>query len=318
MRVINAFVDQLKSWRGIEVGLQVVKQEAPAYHPRCLRLANGFYHALALNYDPLIEETQSDDTLPAVLEESSKALQVLISWRKSINQNDLETALDELNVAPLMGWEILSQANNLTQDWQDSILPILKAMLNFTSPPEFNQQDHLPVNLADVPNGVYEIRQLWAHIYELGIDSPLLETLEQDIERLRLGFYRWRQSLEHSDDRINRLIYHCHLDTIRQISAQWLRLSQHSHHAKLSFGFLNIEEMYPSKTQIENIKDVLYHLGRMEAILIKLDDEHCFSRWQMAFMKILDANTPEVRQQMLSSLPKEHPLYRWLVQLTFF
>ena len=318
IRVINAFVDQLKSWRGIEVGLQVVKQEAPAYHPRCLRLANGFYHALALNYDPLIEETQSDDTLPAVLEESSKALQVLISWRKSINQNDLETALDELNVAPLMGWEILRQANNLTQDWQDSILPILKAMLTFTSLPEFNQQDHLPVNLADVPNGVYEIRQLWAHIYELGIDSPLLETLEQDIERLRLGFYRWRQSLEHSDDRINRLLYHCHLDTIRQISAQWLRLSQHSHHAKLSFGFLNIEEMYPSKTQIENIKDVLYHLGRMEAILIKLDDAHCFSRWQMAFMKILDANTPEVRQQMLSSLPKEHPLYRWLVQLTFF
>ncbi|MEA3327245.1 MAG: hypothetical protein U9R53_08040 [Chloroflexota bacterium] len=318
LQVIDAFVDQLKSWRDVEVGLQDIKQKAPPFHPCCLKLADGFNHALALNFDPLRDETPNEDSIPAVLEESNKALQVLIKWRKSINQNDLdETALHELNVALLADWEILRQANNLTQDWHDTILPILQAMLKFTAPPEFHRKYPLPANLAAVPNGVMEIRHSWTQIYQLGIDAPLLETLEQDIESLRLGFYHWRQSLEHSDDRINRLLYHSHLDTVRQISTKWLRLSQHSHHARLSFGLLNKEEMYPSKTQIENLKDVLYHLGKMEDILNEPDDERCFPRWQTACNQILDAKTPEVRHQMVSSLPKDHPLFRWLVQLTF-
>jgi len=316
-QVILQFIEKLKGWNDIEVGLQDVKERAPAYHPYCLNLVAGFNNVLALNFDFMNYETQFKETPLDVLNESCKALQELINWRKKIDQNDLETAFHELDAGLLVNWEILRQAKDLSRKWHDTTLPSLQGMHNFSTSPKIHPWGQLPENWAGVLTGVKEIGQTWTQVYEIGIQATTLETLEQDIESSRLEFYHWRQSQEHAGDPIIRLLYHHHLDLVHQISKQWLRLSQHSRHTRLSFAELNGNEMYPSSNQIKNIENLLYHLGKMEAILIKTVDERSIPGWQAAFKEMLDTTNPEDRRQRVLSLPKDDPFYRWLVQLTF-
>jgi len=145
---------------------------------------------------------------------------------------------------------------------------------------------------------------------------PFLEKMEETIEKMRAGFFTWRNGYEHTDDRVSRLLYHSQLTLIREISGNLLRLSQHIRQAKLGYALIDKDDQVTLASQIRAAENILGHLSAVESILIDNKKDWHFPRWQQLVRQFIDAQHADDRQQLILTFPKNHPLYAWLVQST--
>lgn len=312
--VLSHFAQHLKTWSDVNAGLEAVRAKAPEHHPYCKRLADGFQNVFSLNADLSSIETVCAAPVQPVLTDSCEVLQALVSWRKSIAEKNRGSTLEIINEIPYEDWRILEHARKETALWIDEITPLLRAIMALEPCSEIGETENNQPYLSTIAKTCFNLRQSWAQIYDTGPHQRLMETLEETIEQARASFFEWRRAIEHSGDRVERLLYHSHLGLIRQISDMLLRLSQHSRQARLSFATLGQGDEVTLTTQIQAAENILDHLSAMESILVSETGDRRFPAWQEAFQKINEAKTNEKRREMALTLSDDHPLYAWLVQ----
>ena len=315
--VLTGFIGHIKKWSDLQAGLTYIKENAPAYHPYCSQLADALINVLSLNAD--LSQIESVCTIKphTALAESSQALQSLLNWRKNLSNEDLTTAIQALNNPNVQGFRILEHAHQQTTLWLEAIAPMLNSLLAFKPVPETKDVQVKKNPLAKITHTCSEIRQIWNQVYDSGIHQRLLDTLESTIEQARNDFFNWRRSLEVSNDRVAHLLYHQHLEIIRKVSNNLLRLSQHSQQVKTHFSLIGEGAEASLTVQLHTAENILDHLGAIEKILVAHPDDRHFPEWQTAFRQLRDTTTAETRRQVVLSISNKHPLYTWLVQTIF-
>ena len=310
------FSEHLKHRQAVDECLKTLSEQAPDIHSICRRLANGHKHILSLtaNLDEIAAIAAG--SVPTELNQGAQVLQNLVFWRSHLENGDLSKAHQSLLRPPMDGWPLAIYANQITADWQDTVLPNLNAILSFTIVPDIHDQSADPqvVNLHQIAITTAELPSLWSQIDKSGIHAKLLEAMESRIEEVRSAFMEWRGTFEASTDQVIRLVYHSHLDIVRQVSNRFLRMAQHIRQAKLAFANMIAGEKSTLTFQLKQIENILDHLAALEAIFIAEESEKHFPGFQNDFQKIITAKTTESRQASIASLTENHPFYAWLVK----
>jgi len=311
--ILLHYAKHLKSWSDLEAGLKRIKEKAPEYYPTCKRLLEGFEILLTLNFNPEDMVIKCQEPIHPALKESCGVLATLLEWRLAVNNNNLETAVQKLVNEPHQEWVILSYALKETEKWHQTILPSLQALTQFSA----SGLDLMKGDPLLVLEFINELRVIWDQISRMGLQPTLMEALGQTIESAHEGLLNWRQSFEHSNDRVALLLYQSHLRLIRLVTDCLLKLTQHSRQAIFSFKILSKSEDMPSANKMNLFENILDHMGAIEELLISDFDERRFPGWQNALKQYRDTHDPEERREMVLSLPEEHPLYGWLIQSQF-
>jgi hypothetical protein len=146
----------------------------------------------------------------------------------------------------------------------------------------------------------------------------VIDHLQTQIDKARLAFFRWRQSLENSDDPISVFLFHTFLSPIREVSDLFLRLSQHIHQVTLSLNELENAKKLALSVTLSVGENLLQHLRVIEEHLMStVKKRQKFPTWEAAYKQVVEADSPENRQKMVLSLADDHPLSTWLLQSTF-
>jgi hypothetical protein len=112
------------------------------------------------------------------------------------------------------------------------------------------------------------------------------------------------------------LLYHSHLNIIRQISSRMMRMATHIRQARLAFSTLGEEDQASRAMQIKNIENILYHLAAIENDFVPDHENRRFLEFIRAFKQIVEADVTQSRQALIAGLPENHPFYAWLVKST--
>ena len=317
---LTNFAQRLKNWSDLDAGLARIKQHSRFHYRFCEQLITGFKEIFALNASQdHIQDILNIDPHP-VLATSCHALKALSHWREELLNNNPTNAMESLKGDEFLGWIIIDQVSQETLQWQDVWLPALQTLLE--QPHPFDG-DSLAEKLSSdellhVFNHTQEIHQTWEQLYRVGLQSDELDRLGSQIDQSRLAFFQWRRSFENSVDPISTFLYHQNLDPIRQVSNLLFDLSQHIHQARLSLHALENAKKLATTIKFEAGENLLEHLQLIEEILMPSNkDQHKFPTWQAVFQGIIGAESPEIRQKMVLSLPDDHPLLTWLYQSTF-
>ena len=313
---LSHFEQHLKNWGDIENGLKSVKAKAPQYYPLCKKLTEGFHNTLAFNLDPeRIQSILKKDFHPA-LSESRLALQILFNWRNSIDMADYDDAIQKLGEAKLQDWRILQHVWQETKNWLEDVIVLLQAIQNQSAPPEDMDQEKFG-SLYQIALSCHELRQTWPKIYAAGLHRELLTTLEESAEKARIDFLEWRQTIEHSSNQVERLLYHSSQDLIHDISQQLLELTTHLRQTKISYAILGHDNQSALAGHTRDGENILEHLGAIEEMLIEESSKQRFPDYQQSFKRVVESADIQTRQQAVLSLTQDHPLYAWLVQSVF-
>ncbi|OQB83298.1 MAG: hypothetical protein BWX85_01349 [Chloroflexi bacterium ADurb.Bin120] len=317
--LLTAFLTSLKSWQGMDTSLKAIQAQAPSVYPLCQRLFDHFQKVFSLNISPAEDQPVYLWSLPEALREANHTLQALNKWRQCLAEQNLSEGSQCLEPFERQGWVLASQARQVTLRWQQIIIPVLDAIRALKSMDEIepNPTDSDALTLFNIYQSCQVLKKVWDQVYSSGIFINLLEALEANIESARSSFLDWRVTLEYSSDPVERLVYLCQLDKIRQISNCLMRATHHSHQAKLHFSLFTDGDPVSIEVQKKNIKNILYHLASLEAELITDPDSRRFTGYQVAFDQIADAATAEARHALIGGLTEEHPFYAWLVKSTF-
>ena len=314
-QVLSHFRQHLKSWTDIEAGLQLVNEKAPQYYPVCQQIVDQFNTVLSLNFANEDEVSICEPLPHPGLGEACQVLQTLLNWRLLLQKEDLEAAESVLLTALTGHWKIIDHCKEKTQHWHENIQPYLQAVQNFTGLHESLENVKMPEALVTFDTQLQAGKNSWENLIQSGVYGGIIENLVQSIDAMYKAFFTWRQSQEHSEDRVARLLYHAHSGLIQRVSADLVLLSQHSHQTAQRFKlFQEIEDRTSQLLAMENIMD---HLGAMEAILINDKSERRFPAWQRSLISIQGAESLDQKQQMVLALPEDFPLYAILVQSIF-
>ncbi len=315
---LTQFSEHLKDWYSVDEYLQTLIEQAPGIHSLCSRLTNGFKHILSLNANLDEIAAIAAEPVPPELTESTQVLQTFVSWRSHLANGNLSMAHQSLSGAPMDGWSLAIHAQQITAAWQDLILPNLNAIQSFTIIQDSHEQSADPqaAQLHRISITTAELPSLWSQIDKTGIHAKLLEALDSRVEEVRSSFLDWRGTFEASTDRVVRLVYHSHLDLVRQVSSRFLRMAQHIRQAKLAFAYMTAEENTTITFNMKQIENILDHLAALESVFVANDNEKHYPGFLNDFQKISAAKTTETRQALITSLTENHPFYAWLVKST--
>ena len=310
------FISHLRGWSDIDAGLQAVIENTPAFHPACVRLAEGFTESLSLNFDPEPYRSLSTHPPHPSLKEGSDSFAIMLHWRMSLSDGDLGAAESTICGSTTSQWQILSHACATTRRWVAVIMPVLRLMLDEKTSETLDEALSQEKTLVAILNEMKKTREIWAEVERTGIHLRWLEALEEAIEKGRTRFLDWRNGFEHSGDRIDRLLYHSQLELIRRNADRWLKLSQHIRLAR--FHFIKISEGNERKVfRLETLDKILNHLIVVESGLIQDPSARKIPGWQSCLEQIRDTPSSAERQKVVLSLPEDHPLYTWLVDSIF-
>jgi serine/threonine protein kinase len=313
-QTLSHFVLHIKNWSDLEAGLAEVKKHAPQFHPACQKLVSHF-HAIA-NLNTTTSKILPDCQHPAhgTLKESCQVLHTIVDWRSALADQDASKALSIVSKADHQDWQILKHTQKVTEKWIETIQPLLISILNR----ELLLEDQLKIKkqgiLTKVANDCHELKNNWSRIYDSGLNDQLLENLIRIADSDRTNFLEWRQTYEHTSDRLGALLYYYDLERIRLISDNLLRLSQHLRQAQLSFFELREGEERPIARILQAGEGILSHLEKVEQVILSKSEDRKFPGWIEAFQPIIDAKTQETRRDLVLNLYSDHPLYAWLVQ----
>lgn len=317
---LTNFSQRLKNWSDLDAGLALIKQHSRGDYRFSQQLVHAFHEIFSLNANLDHIQYLINAHCHPMLTTSCQALGALNNWREAMLENDPVKAIESLNQTQFVGWIIIDQVRQETQQWQNALLPALKTLLEQPHPfeVEINAEELSSKELLGVFTHTQEIHRTWEHLYLVGLQSEELDRLGNLIDQVRLAFFQWRRSFENSEDPIATFLYHHNLDPIRQVSNLFIKLSQHIHQARLSLHALENAKKLATTIKFEAGDDLLEHMKAIEALLMpSAKDQHQFPAWQAAFQEIISAESPEIRQKMVLSLPDDHPLTTWLYQSTF-
>jgi len=316
--LLSDFNAQLRDWQAVDASLKTIQEQAPLLAPTCKWLTDAFKWVLSLNANLAELRAISRENLPPELAEGYQVLHALVEWRERLALQDLPGAIQALSEEKPTPWTLSVQAHQVTVAWQNLILPAIDAIRISGTSIDFKEGalDPHTMKVRDIALASMELPRLWEQIYTAGIYTQLLETLQTEIDAARSAFLEWRTELENATDPITRLLYHSHLDQIRQASNRLMRMSQHIRQAKLSFLTLSQGVQISQPMEIRSIENILDHLEALEAELVPNPDEKQFPEYQLAFREISEAKNAETRQALVNVLPQNHPFYAWLVKST--
>lgn len=311
---LSHFSKHVKNWSDIDHGLEIVKQNAPQFHPTCKKIIKNFHSIgnLNINISTLAENCQKPPHKE--LREICEVFLTLTNWRGALGEKEYQSALKILDQSEHLDWRVIDHAQKVTLQWIEEIQPALQSMLAEETPFELKVIDEQTQKLSIITEQFHDLREIWQRIYTGGINNQLLENLSNLADSNRPSFLEWRRFFEHTKDRLRSLLYYYDLELIRQISDNFLRISQHGRQAVHSiYEFQDIEHK-PFMSVIQSGEQMLIHLLKMEEILIPNIEERKISKWVVDIQKINHAQThSEIRDYVLNLSPN-HPLYAWLVQ----
>ncbi len=313
--VLTHFASHLRNWSDIDAALEVVKDRAPEYYPASRELVNRFNQVFSLNPNVETPAPSRIDTHP-MLDESHTVLQKLSAWRQEMDNGNLKSALNGLSEIQGEGWLIVTHTHERTEFWIKEVDPLLRSLASLQSCQ--NQIETVDEESALIPlaDSCTELRQYWENIYSAGLHLQLLELFEDSIESIRNTFFGWRDSVEHSDDRVDSLIAHSQMKLIRLVSDRLVNLSEQSRQARLNFVALGQRDEVAQPVQIQKASNLLYHLSKIEEMLIP-ENERRFPNWIKDFQAVTEAEITQEQHDIAIALPEDHPLFTWLVESSF-
>lgn len=315
--ILARFIETLKAWMGVEAALSDVKEKAPEFHPPCSKLAAGFKAVFSLNFDPDLVPVNYDDSIHPGLAEGFQALRMLVKWRGYLAKKDLSGAIHVLDQAPLQDWPICQHARDETILWNDGVAPALHGVMDAVTRQLPTADENISGALLKSLNNYQSLWELWHRIYLDGIHQDLLESLEEIAKQARAEFLAWRHDHEKSTDRVVGLLYHHHGAIIRALSDKFSKLAQHTRQASLNFS-VNSQAHPLSPMMLFHVgENTLDHLEAVEELLISEPKDRHFPRWQGDFKKLSAPTSSQSLQQVVLSLPDNHPLSGWLVKSLF-
>ncbi len=315
---LSHFAGHLKNWSNIDAGLTEILEQTPGVYHLSNQLAEGFKSILSLNSKLERIEMICSEPVPHPLSGACDVLQSLLDWRKQLAAKDLEKAIQVLNEDQIDGWVLAAHARQITLDWGRIILPNLKAISSFSFTERKGQQLNDPNHklLSDIAAMSADLFRLWGEIDNSGIHTHLLATFEEKIETARTTFLNWRVAMENTTDLVERLLYHTHLNEIRQLSSRFSRMAQHIRQAKLAFTMLIDGSQTSLTIQMKSMDQILDYLAALEAEFVPDPHHRHFPNFQSAFREIMVAKTAQTRQELAFDLPENHPFFAWLVKST--
>ncbi len=311
---LENFLQHLKSWGDVEGAVDQVRLKAPNKFPACQSLANRFDQLFLLSGQM---ETQSSGKMTAhpVLAKAWDVLETLSQWRNAVMTGDMERAHHILDEVPAPEWRLWQCARERTLYWQQVRMPLLKSISLLQ--PETNNGEKIPADdrpLLTTKDHLEKATQNFARIYKHGLHLRLIETVEEDIESMRKSFMCWRQAMEKGENRIDTVLYHCHLALIRQISRRFARLSEHIRKVRLSFTILTTLQGTVA-VQLSEGGKVMAHLAAVESLIIPQTGDQPLQHWKAAFDALLQTENVSVSTTNSQRLEPNHPLYTWIAQL---
>ena len=314
---IDTFLRHLKTWSDVETGLQTIGQKAPSIYPECTSHLFAFENSMSINQNPDESSFRAVAPSHSALQEALQVMEILHEWRNFLKAQDLASAKQILTDHPSMDWQILKAALKETEHWQECILPNLVTIQSFSSQPEKQVSASTPETLDSVTHSVSDLQNAWCRVYQSGVHEEVLAQMEQSIEQAHKGFLLWRQSMEHSQNRISQVVYHSYLGLVREITDQLLRLWQHVQQTNFRFKMLEKAREMKVKIQMSTIENILDHLAGIEEILIADENERRFPLWQQTIQKVRATSDPDQRRQIVLTTPEDHPMYTFLIQSQF-
>ena len=317
---LTNFSQRLKNWSDLDAGLALIKQYSRGDYWYSQQLVQAFHEIFSLNANLDRIQHVIDAHCHPILTTSRQSLQALMYWRQNIVEDSYKKAIRNLNQAQFKGWIIIDQVRRDTLQWQDALLPAIKTLSEQPHPfaVEIGPEDDLSKALTAVFTYTKEIHQTWEHLYLVGLQPEEIDRLCDQIDHARPAFFQWRRETENSNGPISAFLYHNYLGSIRQVANLFFKLSQHIHQARLSLHTLENAKRLATTVKFEAGENLLEHLQAIEGLLLpSAEDQHKFPAWQAAFQEIIRAESPEVRQKMVLSLPDDHPLLTWLYHSTF-
>lgn len=311
---LSHFVGHLKSWSDIDAGLESVRETAPAFLTTCKNLAEGFTEALSLNFKPAPFTTLCDTPQHPALAEACQALKALFIWRRSLSEESLADAESQICDPSLDAWTLINHACKTSRYWLDTVSTFLQLFLE----DEHTAYESLPeqAQLSRVLSGLDELRSHWPKVYRFGFQLPWIETLEEIIEDSQKQFLTWRKEIEHTNDRIERILYHSQLDHIQKTSSKLLTLSQQTRLARLAFSELELNEGNTNSVRrLDVLARMLNHLLVIESKITSNTSVQKVPDWQKLVYQLRDTPTTEEQRMVVRSLSGNHPLYTWLVDV---
>ena len=311
---LNHFSGHIKNWSDLDHGLERVKQNAPQYHPACKKIIENFHAIGNLNIDYTTIASNCQDPPHEVLRKSCDVVLILTNWRGALGNKDYQRALTILEQSKYHHWRIIDHAHSITLKWINEIQPALLSLIDEKIPVDFRTDEKQIEKLSTLTEQFKDLKEIWRKIYTGGINNQILESLSDIADSNRANFLEWRRFYEHTKDRFRTLVYYYDLDMIRQISDNFLRISQHIRQALHSFYELQDVEHKPFVSVIKLSENLLNHLLKVEEIIIPNVDERSFSGWIESIQTINHAQTHSEMRDVVLKMSPDHPLYAWLVQ----
>jgi hypothetical protein len=312
---LSHFSKHIKNWSDVDHGLEIVKQKAPQYHPACKNIIKNFHSIgnLYIDISTLAENCQKPPHKE--LEEICKVFLTLTNWRGALGEKEYQRALTTLYQSEHRDWRVIDHAHKVTFQWIKETQPaLLSIVLDEGTTFELSLEDEQTQMLSKITEQFHDLRETWQKIYIAGINNQLLENLSNLADLNRTGFLEWRRFYEHTKDRLSSVLYYYDLDLIRQISDNFLRISQHSRQGLYSFYELQDVEHKPFMSIIQLSEQLINHLSKVEEMVIPDAKERKFPRWKEDIQKISQIQTHAEMREFVLNISPNHPLYAWLVQ----
>ena len=314
LETLSHFSMHIKNWSDVDHGLEIVKQKAPQYYPACKKIIKNFHSIGNLNIDisTLAENCQKPPHQK--LKEICEVFLTLTNWRGALGQKEYQRALTMLNQSEYLDWRVIDHAYKVTSQWIKEIQPALLSIVDEKTSFRLNSEDEQTQKLSKITEQFHDLVAIWQKIYTAGINNQLLENLSNLADSNRTNFLEWRRFYEHTKDRLSSLLYYYDLELIRQISDNFLRISQHSRQGLHSFYELKDVEHKPLISVIQLGDQLINHLSKVEEIVIPDVEERKFPRWVEDIQIINQRQTHAEMREFVLNMTPNHPLYAWLVQ----
>ncbi len=315
-QTLSDFINQLRTWSDADAGLQAVRKTTPAHYPACARLADALSESMSLNFNSEVYQSLCSRPPHPALQEACKALAILMDWREALSRSDLPAAETSICDSTYSQWLILRHACETTHRWRVEVTPTLEDLLEGESDKPNHEPGSQEETLSVIGKTMETLKETWSKVDQTGLQLRWLESLEEAADSARTLYLDWRNRIEHSDDRVERLLYHSQLGVTRQVSARLLKLSQQLRLARLLLNTLHETDQIETN-KLRTLQQLLIHLEVFEKELIQVASARIIPTWQSILDQIRDTQTSAERRKVVLSLPGDHPLYTWLVDSIF-
>lgn len=297
--------------------LKKIRQQLPAFHQAYSDLAAAF----ASVFSQLRGEAPLPDLELFPQEDQQQVEQVLgmlttiRKWKEHIRSGS--PAKFNFPEALLRQWNILAETESQHKTWQNELLPKLSGIKQ-------KRWEEFPVDLAfgnDDPillarAALAKLQLNWKRIPEQGLYRELIEEMIYQIDKAQAQFFKFWQSLQHSESVVTRWLSGNYQSNFSEINQNMLQIARRLRSVELAFKVVNQPEMARTRMAQNSAGDLMYSLVQLDAHIMPLTRKpSIFRSWQQQFLELLKQGDRRRIVESIQTIEAIHPLLPWFDEL---